>query len=129
MISVIIVLSEIILTLYLFYLHSLLRWGALRKYHSKSYIKKASKSTSFLGRIRGEYIEPHVRHSEPWLIPSIRIVNANFFSVVVIMVASVLAVSSLIQSETFHTLAAILFLKDFALVGYFVILYKQTNRS
>lgn len=44
---ILVAFSEVVVKLYLYYLHSLLVWGALKKYHSKSYIKKSKKTDLF----------------------------------------------------------------------------------
>lgn len=122
--SLLLVSSEITITFYLYYLHSLLVWRALRKYHSKSYIKKSRKKVSLFRRFSGEYIEYDVCRNQRWLKPSIRIVNLNFFSIVIVVIALILTLISILSFDLFNRICVTLYIKDVALVIYFIVLYK-----
>ena len=122
---ILVAFSEVVVKLYLYYLHSLLVWGALKKYHSKSYIKKSKKNRSLSQRFSGEYIDYDVYHKERWLKPSIRIININLLDIVIVVVASSLTITSILSMDVFHELCAILSIKDAVLVICMIAIYKK----
>ena len=107
---------SISMTLYLHYLQRAYLVSCLREHHSLSFIKKMKKGATRMAWFTGFYLLKDGKLRERWLKPALLVINANLFSIVLVMILGLLSCLSVISGGALQKIYAILLFKDMILL-------------